>query len=138
MARPTRDARSLALVGVGGALGTLLRWAVERTLPAGVGWPWGTFAVNVVGSLILGFLLERLSRAGAEDRRRQRLRLALGTGFCGGLTTYSTFALELGTLLRAGSTPLASGYALASVLGGLLAAAAGVLLAGRRRPGPRP
>jgi fluoride exporter len=83
--------------------------------------PWGTFTVNVVGSLLLGFLVG-LPVA-------PWLASLLGTGFCGALTTYSTFSFETLRLVRQGERLLAVAYAIAGVLAGLGAAAVGFLLA---------
>nr|WP_276610713.1 CrcB family protein [Kineococcus siccus] len=122
----------MALVATGGALGTLARWGTAHVLPPAGSWPLATFAVNVAGSFLLGLLLEALLRRGAEDAGRAALRLGLGTGFCGGFTTYSSFAVEVDGLLRDGSAGGAAVYALGTVVAGLLAALAGVALAGAR------
>ena len=88
---------SLALVAAGGCAGTLVRAALERAWPASPGHlPVTTLALNVVGALALGLLL------GALGEGRPRLRLALGTGVLGGLTTHSTFILESHRLLTSG------------------------------------
>jgi fluoride exporter len=86
-----------------------------------------TLAVNLLGALLLGALLEALARRGPDTGRRRLLRLGLGTGVLGGFTTYSTLAVETATL----PTALAVAYLAASVLLGAAAALAGVLL-GRR------
>ena len=105
------------------------------------GWPWVTFWINVVGSVVLGALLEALSRAGDDSGWRRAVRLGVGTGVVGGFTTYSTFVLEIDQLARAGALPLAAAYALISVIVGLAAAAAGMAavsaLARRAEPGRR-
>lgn len=119
----------LGVVAAGGALGSAVRYLVARWLPAaGTGWPVATLTVNLVGALLLGLLLEELARH-ADRGRRQVLRLFAGTGFCGGLTTYSTLAVETDLLARGGHTGTAVAYALVSVTAGLLATAAGVGLA---------
>ena len=131
-----RDPRLLALVAAGGAAGTLARWAVGVAVPAVAGWPLATLAVNLAGAFALGALLEALLRRGPETAALRRGRLLLGTGFCGGFTTWSAFAVELDLLLGAGRGATALGYAAASLAGGLLAATAGTALAaavGRRR-----
>lgn len=123
----TRPAYVLLIV-FGGGVGTMLRYLAEeaRPTPAG-GWPWTTFGINVLGSFILGTLLTALARSGPDQGWRRRARLGMGTGFCGGFTTYSTFVIELDTLLRGGWAAMAIGYALASVVVGITAALAGVL-----------
>ncbi|WOC12646.1 fluoride efflux transporter CrcB [Gordonia sp. MP11Mi] len=128
----------LALVFVGGAAGTALRWLAEEAWPARDGqWPVGTFVVNIVGAFVLGVLLEVLVRLGPDDGARRRFRLAVGTGFCGAFTTYSAFALELSLLGKGGHVMLAIVYALVSVCAGVVAAWVGVRAARRvvRLPG---
>ncbi|MEZ0494024.1 fluoride efflux transporter CrcB [Kineococcus sp. TBRC 1896] len=132
MRAPHRDPRPVALVAVGGAAGTLVRWAVSAAVPALDGFPAATLTVNVVGSFLLGWLLEHLVRRGPETPTALRWRLGLGTGFCGGLTTWSSFAVEVDRLTSTGSAGTAAGYVLASLAAGLLAVVAGVALAGRR------
>jgi CrcB protein len=93
------------------------------------GWPAATFAVNVSGAFLLGVLLEALARGGTEVGWRLRTRLFAGVGFCGALTTYSTLAVEVLLLVRGDQSETAVAYAVASVVAGLLAAAAGVVVA---------
>ena len=127
-------AASLALVAAGGCAGTLVRAALERAWPASPGHlPVTTLALNVVGALALGLLL------GALGEGRPRLRLALGTGVLGGLTTHSTFILESHRLLTSGGDGghpvLGAAYLVGSMVAGLVAAGLGLWLAGRlRRP----
>ena len=125
-------AASLALVAAGGCAGTLVRAALERAWPASPGHlPVTTLALNVVGALALGLLL------GALGEGRPRLRLALGTGVLGGLTTHSTFILESHRLLASGgdgSHPvLGAAYLVGSMVAGLVAAGLGLWSAGRLR-----
>ena len=126
---------SLALVAAGGCAGTLVRAALERAWPASPGHlPVTTLALNVVGALALGLLL------GALGEGRPRLRLALGTGVLGGLTTHSTFILESHRLLTSGGNGghpiLGTAYLVGSMVAGLVAAGLGLWLAGNlRRPG---
>lgn len=110
--------RLAAAVFAGGVAGALLRAGLARALPwHGDGWPWATFVVNVAGTLLLGYLATRLQERLPPSTYRRPL---LGTGFCGALTTFSTFQLELIDLTRHGATATAVGYALASVLLGLV------------------
>lgn len=133
MSRPAHLRPELvALVGAGGAVGTLARFGLARALAAGDGWPVATFVANLVGAFLLGLLLEALVRRGPEDVRRQRLRLALGTGLLGGFTTFSSLALEIERLGADGNALLGAGYGLASIVLGVLCATAGVVLAARR------
>lgn len=123
---------SLALVAAGGCAGTLVRAALERAWPASPGHlPVTTLALNVVGALALGLLL------GALGEGRPRLRLALGTGVLGGLTTHSTFILESHRLLTPGGDGghpvLGTAYLVGSMVAGLVAAGLGLWLAGRLR-----
>ena len=85
---------SLLLVALGAAVGAVSRWLTDRFVQSRHTsfFPWGTFTVNVLGSLVLGFLLGLDT---APD-----LLLVLGTGFCGGFTTFSTFSFE--TVVLAG------------------------------------
>ena len=123
--------KPLALVGLGGATGTLLRWGVGHVLPIHNGLPWATVLVNLLGSFALGFLLEVLLRRGPESVAARDLRLLLGTGVLGGFTTFSAFALDLTGLLTDGKVDTALLYAGVSLVGGTLAAGLGVLLAAR-------
>lgn len=124
-------ARLVGLVFVGGALGTALRAGLEDAFAQPTGWPWATFAINLVGSFVLGLLLERLVRGGPDEGRRRAVRLGCGTGILGGFTTYSTFVLEVERLATDGETVVAVAYPLVSVVLGLALAAAGMTLAAR-------
>ena len=104
----------------GGALGTLARAGLAEALPVHPGtWPWATFLANVAGSLILGWVVVA----------KQRWRPLVGTGFCGALTTFSTFQVQLVELGDDGHVPLAAAYLAVSVICGLAAAHAGARLA---------
>lgn len=97
------------LIGAGGALGTVLRYALGLALAKQLGgaWPYGTFAVNMIGSCLLGMVAEGLrgaTLAGVD------LRLVLGTGLLGGFTTYSSFNLEVLHMLDHGLIGKAAGY----------------------------
>ncbi|MEJ5866887.1 CrcB family protein [Pseudokineococcus sp. 5B2Z-1] len=138
-ARPAHRSPSLLLgVLLGGSAGTALRWAAGRALPhEASGWPWGTLLVNAVGALLLGALLEALVRAGPDVGRRRALRVVLGSGLLGGLTTTSALALETVRLGEAGAPALAVAYAATTLVVGVAAAAAGVALAARWPRGRR-
>ncbi len=127
-----RTVRPYVAVAVGGALGALARWAVGLGLshPPG-GWPWATVTVNVTGCLLIGLLLAVLL-ARAPDH--PWLRPFLATGVLGGYTTFSTFAVDAVQLADVGRWPVAVGYVLLSVVGGLAAVVLGLLL-GRRTVG---
>lgn len=133
MSRPPHLRPGLvALVGLGGAVGTLARFGLTRVLPTGPGWPVATFVANLVGAFLLGLLLEALVRRGPEDEARRRLRLALGTGVLGGFTTFSAMAIEIERLGADGSALLGATYGLVSIVAGVACAGAGVALAARR------
>lgn len=111
-----RDARELAAVFVGGALGGLLRAGLGQAYhPGADSWPWPTFAANVVGAFLLGYFATRLQERLPLSAYRRPL---LGTGLCGGLTTFSTMQMELLTMIDAHQFGLAIGYAAASVAAG--------------------
>ncbi|WP_132992388.1 fluoride efflux transporter FluC [Gordonia zhaorongruii] len=127
----TRGA-DLGWVFLGGLGGTALRWSAEEAWPLHDGhWPVGTTVVNVMGAFLLGLVLETLVRMGPDHGVRRRIRLAAGTGFCGALTTYSAFALELSVLGKGGHVVIAVAYALVTVLAGIAAVVAGIALARR-------
>jgi fluoride exporter len=131
LARPVHlKPSSLAWVFAGGIVGTAGRYLMESALPHdAAGWPWATFVVNLSGAFILGALLEGLARLGDDSGWRQRARLCAGTGGCGAFTTYSTFALEAVLLGRHGHVGTAIGYGVVSVVGGLLTAWLGIVVA---------
>ncbi|MFG2573911.1 fluoride efflux transporter CrcB [Streptomyces sp. NPDC048481] len=111
------------LVVLGGAVGAPLRYLTDRAVQSRHDsvFPWGTFVVNVTGCLILGTLTGAVGVA-------PDLRLFLGTGLCGALTTYSTFSYETLRLTETGAGLYAAANAVASVVAGLGAACAGVAL----------
>ncbi|MEV6407199.1 fluoride efflux transporter CrcB [Streptomyces bobili] len=115
------------LVVAGGMVGAPLRYLTDRAVQARHDsvFPWGTFVVNIVGCAILG-LVTGAALAGAAG---SDLRLLLGTGFCGALTTYSTFSYETLRLTETGAALHAAANVVASVTAGLGAAFAGVWLA---------
>ncbi len=114
------------LVAAGGTIGTAARMAIGLIVPD-AGLPWSVLIANLIGALLIGILTARLPSP--------ELRVFLGTGMLGGLTTYS--ALAVGTVALWQSAPLlAVGYAVGSVLLGIAAAALGLRL-GRRAGGAR-
>jgi len=115
---------ALTLVFIGGVAGTAAREALTLALPMAGDIPFATWAINVAGSLILGFLLGVLVSGGSGLHRG--LRLAVGTGFCGGFTTYSTLAVQSSDLARGGQWGGGIGYAFGTLLVGALAAWAGI------------
>lgn len=83
------------LVAVGGAAGSACRWAIDNQIGP-TAWPWALLVVNVGGSFVLGLVIMH----GATGRREQ-VRLVVGVGFCGGLTTFSSFAVASADLMQA-------------------------------------
>ncbi len=117
----------LLSLAVGGVLGTLARYGLAGWVHgwAGAAFPWGTFAVNALGSLLLGLAL-RGSEAAALSPEARAL---LTTGFCGAFTTFSTLSWETVALLQAGAWGRAAAYSLGSLGLGLAAVWAGLSLA---------
>lgn len=109
------------LVAVGGLLGVLARYGIGRMTLHHESLLWSTVAINVAGSFLLGLLV-------AEHWFGRDVREGLGVGFLGGFTTFSTFSVQAVLEVEAGESGRALAYVMASVLGGLLAAAAGYRL----------
>ncbi|MEU2155333.1 fluoride efflux transporter CrcB [Streptomyces sp. NPDC019396] len=116
------------LVVVGAAFGAPLRYLTDRAVQArhGSEFPWGTLAVNVAGSLVLGLI----AGVSAAEGRSSGVYALLGTGFCGALTTYSTFSYETLRLVERGRSRWAAANVGASLLVGLVAVWLGAGLAG--------
>lgn len=117
---------NVLLVIAGAAIGAPLRFLTDRTVQTrhDTLFPWGTFAVNVLGSLILGILAGAVTAGGASPQ----VQLAVGTGFCGTLTTFSTFSYETLRLLEDDARFFAAANVVASIIAGLGAAFLGVAL----------
>ncbi|MEV0454865.1 fluoride efflux transporter CrcB [Catellatospora methionotrophica] len=117
---------TVLLVALGAAVGAPLRYLVDRAVQArhDAVFPWGTFTVNVVGSFLLG-LLTGGALAGVVSGE---VSVLVGTGFCGALTTYSTFGYETVKLVEAGAFGQAFANVAVSVTTGVAAAAAGYAL----------
>jgi fluoride exporter len=109
---------TIALIFLGGAVGAPLRYLVDRAVQSRHGsvFPWGTFSVNLAGSLVLGAL------AGAGTALPGSLLALAGTGFCGALTTYSTFSYETLRLAEQKAYFYAAMNVVVSVVGGVGAA----------------
>jgi fluoride exporter len=122
-----------AAILAGGAAGAVTRAAVAKAFPVQAGaWPWATFAVNVTGAFILAWATTRLAETVAPTRYWRPL---VGTGFCGALTTFSTFQVETIRLARDGHGALGLTYATVSMAVGLAAAIAATVVARRHRYG---
>lgn len=126
--------RYLLLVAAGGTVGTGAREGLTLAFPADPAFDTVIFAINIVGALLLGVLLESLARAGSDEGRRRTARLLLGTGALGGFTTYSTLATDTAHLLTTGHPAPAALYALGTVLLGALASWTGIALAAALHP----
>ncbi|MES2158092.1 MAG: fluoride efflux transporter CrcB [Pseudomonadota bacterium] len=118
---------NLFLVMGGGAIGAVLRYQLGRFschLTPGSLWPWGTFAANLIGGFAMGLLAGWLARGSSVSG--EPLRLLLGVGVLGGFTTFSAFSLETFLMIERGQPLLALGYALASVVGAVVALGLGL------------
>lgn len=119
---------SFLLIGIGGALGAMLRHGVNvsATRLLGVGFPYGTIIVNIAGSFLMGLLIAWLARRMGGSSNE--LRLFLATGFLGGFTTFSAFSLDAVVLYERGDIAQAGLYIAISVIVSVGALFAGLLL----------
>jgi CrcB protein len=118
--------KNLLLVFIGGGFGSVLRFVLGKWLNNSEnGIPYGTFVANVLGSLLIGFIL---GYAAKNDVLSQNSTLLLATGFCGGFTTFSTFAYENHIFLKSGDFTSFAFYTIASFVVGFLAVFAGMYL----------
>ena len=117
----------LAVIAAGGALGSLGRWALGQALaaPRG-GFPWATFIENLSGGFVLGVLMIFVLDVWPPSRY---IRPFLGVGVLGGFTTWSTYMLDTRALVVADRTPLAALYLFGTLIAGVAAVWAGILLA---------
>ncbi len=111
-------------VALGGAIGSSARYGVNISAARLLGgdFPWGTLTVNVVGCFVMGVITALLHAKIPDD---ENTRLFLVTGLLGGFTTFSAFSLDFFSLLQRGQTPLALGYAMASVVLSVIAVMVG-------------
>lgn len=122
--------RRAGWVLVGGLIGSGIRSAVGLALPVEPGaWPWPTLTVNLLGAVVLGFLLPRLRFGGLPGWALP----AIAIGGLGALTTFSAFSLEIVMLFEAGTPTTAVTYAAVSTVAGLVAASVGAALGAPRR-----
>jgi CrcB protein len=113
------DRQELGAIFAGGFIGAIARGALAQSLvTAPDRWPWATFIVNVLGTLLLGYLITRLQERLPPTMYR---RAFLGTGFCGALTTFSTMMAELLKMIEGAHWTLAIGYAATSIVCGFAA-----------------
>lgn len=123
------DPRKLLAIYLGGVVGALLRVGLAEAGSVGPGqWPWPTFAVNMVGALLLGWFFALFRDRPAESLRHP----FLATGVCGTLTTFSTLQLELYDLADGGHLVLAATYAATTIAAGYLFLRLGIALERRR------
>jgi fluoride exporter len=121
--------QNFLLVGLGGAAGAVARYGVSLAFGArSDAWPWATFLINVLGSLLIGVLAGWLS---TRDAAGEPWRLLLGVGVLGGFTTFSAYSLETLRLIERQDYTGAAAYSIGSVVAGLVAVAIGLLLAKR-------
>ena len=120
--------KNFLIVGLGGAVGSMLRYGVQKIFQAQtvVTFPTGTLLVNIAGCFLIGILWSLVSRSLTWN---DEMKLLLMTGFCGGFTTFSAFTLEGIGLLKENRTVLFVIYLTASVVGGLLATFIGIRIA---------
>ncbi len=125
--RRRADRTLVVTIGLAGATGSLCRYAVATVVTSDAsGFPWSTFWVNVVGSALIGFILILL----LEKFPRARLaRPLIVTGFLGGFTTFSTYVVDADLLVRNGDVVMATLYIVASLVVGMAAVVAGIVLA---------
>lgn|SRR5690348_17219918 len=123
------DARAIVAVGIGGAIGAVLRYLVGSAFLQrfGPGFPWGTFFINVTGSFLIGVVAQlAFTRSFGMT---PMVRAFAATGVLGGYTTFSTFSLDSVVLVGDGAAPLALAYAAGSVVSGIIAAYFGQVVA---------
>lgn len=114
--------KSILFVALGGAVGSVARYLVARWLTGS--FPWATLTVNIVGCALIGFLTGCV----AKENLSPEMKLLLVTGFCGGFTTFSTFANESFALMKAGEVLTVAFYVGLSVVAGILAVYVGLQL----------
>lgn len=118
--------KNILLVFLGGGFGSVLRFIIGKYLNnAETGIPYGTFAANILGSLLIGIIL---GLAAKNNTLSQSHTLLLATGFCGGFTTFSTFAYENHMFLKSGDFTSFAVYTITSFVIGFLAVFAGMYL----------
>ena len=118
--------KNLALVFIGGGTGSMARYLLGKLLNnSTTGIPYGTFLANILGSLLIGLILGYFAKS---ENLSQETTLLLATGFCGGFTTFSTFAYESHLFLKSGDFISFAAYALASIVVGFAAVFLGMWL----------
>lgn len=130
---PHLRAAPIASVLLGGAVGAAGREGLSLAIPDVGNFPVSIGVVNLLGAFLLGYLYEAVTRFDVSSRTRTYLALLLGTGFCGGFTTYSALATDTAILLRDGFAGAAALYAFGTVVVGAAFTWAGIACANRAR-----
>ena len=119
--------KQLFIVFIGGVLGTVMRFLIGKILPySGKGFPWNTFCANLLGCLLIGLLTGYFLRNSSENE--SSLILFATIGFCGGFTTFSSFANENLSFIRSGDYTMLLAYSLLSLTSGILMVYMGILI----------
>ena len=119
--------KQLLIVFIGGGLGTVMRFLIGKLIPySGKGFPWNTFCANLLGCLLIGLLTGYLMRNSSENQ--SSLILFSTIGFCGGFTTFSSFANENLSFIRSGDYAILLSYSLLSISTGILMVYLGILI----------
>lgn len=118
--------KQVLLVFLGGGIGSALRYAIGRIFnTSSTGYPWGTFSVNIIGSLLIGVFM---GIALKNNNLSENQTLLLVTGLCGGFTTFSAFAYENQQFLKVGDLTSFATYTLGSLSLGILAVFLGLVI----------
>lgn len=117
--------KTVLLIGLGGGAGSIARYFCQKWFAENIQhpFPWGTFVVNILGCFLIGLIYAIAEKTALLS---PQTRLFLITGFCGGFTTFSTFAFENMSLLRSGDITYTLLYIIASILLGIGAVFAGI------------
>ena len=119
--------KHLLVVFIGGGLGTVARFLIGKFLPySGKGFPWNTFCANLLGCLFIGFLIGYFLRNSNENE--SSLVLFATVGFCGGFTTFSSFANENLSFIKSGDYNMLLAYSMLSLTMGIIMVYAGILI----------
>jgi len=119
--------KQLLIVFIGGGLGSVMRFLIGKLLPySGKGFPWNTFCVNLLGCLLIGLMSGYFLRNSTENE--SSLILFSTIGFCGGFTTFSSFANENLSFIRSGDFTIFLIYSLLSFTSGILMVYFGILI----------
>ncbi|HBU80277.1 MULTISPECIES: fluoride efflux transporter CrcB [unclassified Paenibacillus] len=120
--------KEIFYIGIGGIIGTFCRYGIQLWMPVtNEGFPWAVLLINAIGSLFLGWFFT----IAVPGKITPQLRLAIGTGFTGAFTTFSTFTLDIVRLSEEGMWVKAVVYLVVSLLAGLLLCALGMKLGQR-------